>query len=64
MGNVIIQLFGIFAPIVAEIIEKRRQETGETPTNEEIKAEFEANVDKYLAEGADWLTKHPKPPVQ
>jgi len=59
MNQLIIQLFGIFAPIVRQIIEDSRAETGTDPTDEEVIAKFNADIDKYLAEGMKWNAEHP-----
>lgn len=54
------QLIGIFAPIVSDIIKKHQAaNNGTTPTDDEIKAEFLANVDLYLGEGSAWRAAHP-----
>ena len=58
---VILGLFQTFAPIVREIIAKFQHENdGRLPTDEEMLAEFNANADRILAEGAEWKARHPE----
>lgn len=60
IANLSVQLFGIFAPIVKGMIaDHQAQNNGAMPTDEEIKAKFAADADRYLAEGAAWKTSHP-----
>lgn len=60
MGPLIVQLFGIFAPIAAQMIQRyQTTHPGEIPTTEQLLAEFNANIDTYLAEGAAWTAAHP-----
>lgn len=59
MEQLIAQLLALFTPIIADIIRKHRERTGQDPTDEQIKAEFFANVDTYLGEGSAWKAAHP-----
>jgi hypothetical protein len=61
MNAIFLALLNIFGPIVTKIITDHQARTGRLPTNEEMLAEFEANSDAILAEGAAWLATHPKP---
>lgn len=56
----IAELFGLFAPIVAEIIRRWREQHGVDPTDAEITAEFHANTGLYLGEGSAWRAAHPR----
>ena len=58
--GVLVQIIGIVAPLIQEIIQDHVNSTGTQPTPEQIVARFEANFDKYLAEGAEWRSKHPR----
>lgn len=59
--ELILGLFSVFAPIVRSIIDAHKAaNNGASPTDEQVKAEFAANIDKYLAEGAAWRAAHPK----
>lgn len=60
MEQLFVQLFTVFGPIVADVIRRHQAQHGQLPTDEEMLAAFKANVDKYIAEGEDWLRKHPK----
>lgn len=61
MNPIILQLFTIFAPIVKDVIERHRAaHNGETPTLEQMTAEFHGNIDRYLAEGQAWRDAHPE----
>jgi hypothetical protein len=62
LAPLILQLFGIFAPIVRQVIEDRKAAGVAAPTDEEIIATFTADADRYLAEGAEWTRTHPRPP--
>lgn len=61
MNTLIVQMFGIFAPIVADIIKRRQEADPNAPpmTDAELKAEFEQNIDRYLGEGSAWRATHP-----
>jgi hypothetical protein len=59
MEQLILQLFGIFAPIVADVIKDHRKEAGVDPTFEQMQARFFGNIDKYLGEGSAWRAAHP-----
>lgn len=54
------QLIAVAAPVIAGIIRNHHQATGEIPTDEQIRAELLANVEKYLGEGAAWKASHPE----
>jgi hypothetical protein len=57
--TLLIDLFKVFGPIVADII-RRRQAAGDAhPTDAQIAADFEVNIEKYLQEGASWRANHP-----
>lgn len=62
MTPLILQLFQIFGPIVADIIRKRQAAGGAMPSDAEITAEFQANIQTYLDEGSAWSAAHPRPP--
>lgn len=50
------------APIILEILRSHRQRFGvsaEDLTDEQVIAEFNQNLDKYLNEGAAWRAQHP-----
>lgn len=60
MANLVLQLFGIFAPLITSLIQKYQDaHDGKMPTDDELKAEFEANIDGYLAEIDEWKASHP-----
>lgn len=53
--QVAIGLFTTFAPIVRELIEDfQKKNNGRMPTDAEMLAEFNANAERILAEGAAW----------
>lgn len=57
------QLFAVFAPIVAGLIQKHQeQHNGEVPTVEQLTAAFNATLDQGDAEWAQWVATHPKQP--
>jgi len=61
MNEVLLQLFAIFGPTVAAIIQRLMDRNGgRMPTYEEMVTEFQGNADKYLAEGAKWKESHPR----
>ena len=61
MDQVILQLFAIFGPTVAAIIQRlMARNGGKMPTYDEMVTEFMGNTDKYLAEGAKWKASHPR----
>ncbi len=60
MAELILQLLSVFAPIVRDAIQKHQAETGQMPTDAEMRAEFEAHIDAILAEGAAWKATHPR----
>lgn len=59
--NLILGLFNVFAPIVTNVIRAHQDQTGDTslPTNDEMIAILEHNMDGILAEGAAWRMTHP-----
>jgi hypothetical protein len=60
MPSLIAQLLALFVPIVTNIIAKHQAANGGAmPTDAEITAEFTANLDTYLLEGATWRAAHP-----
>jgi hypothetical protein len=60
-AQLLIQAFSLFAPIVADIINKHRAaNNGAMPTNEEMIAAFNAHVDESIAKADVWLAAHPK----
>ena len=58
IAPLILQLFGVFAPIVRQVIEDRKAAGVAAPTDEEIIATFNADADRYLGEGAAWTASH------
>lgn len=59
--EVVLGLFNAFLPIITGIIKNHQAgNNGAMPTDAEVLAEFNANIDKYLAEGAEWRRTHPK----
>lgn len=60
--ELIVGLFNVFAPIVKDIIEKRKAAGDASPTDAQITADFQANITKYLGEGAAWKASHPVKP--
>ncbi len=61
MGTLSVSLINAAIPIIAGIIRDHQVAHGTTPTDEEIAATFNANVDRFLAEGQAWLASHPEP---
>jgi len=60
------QLFAVFAPIVAGMIQKHQEAKGidaPVPTVEQMTAQFMATLDQGDAEWAAWVAMHPKPPT-
>lgn len=59
-ANLIMQAFALFAPIVADVINKHRAaNNGQMPTNEEMIAAFNAHVDESIKKADSWLASHP-----
>lgn len=59
MGELILGLATVFAPMIKEIILKHQAaNNGIAPTDDEVRAAFEANLQKYLDEGAAWKATH------
>lgn len=54
-----IALFNAVGPMVRDIIVKLHDRHGRMPTEAEIRAEFNGNVQKYLDEGQAWTDAHP-----
>lgn len=55
-------LFNTFYPITLQVIDrikKAKNDPNYQPTNEEMQAEFQNNMDAILAEGAAWKASHP-----
>jgi hypothetical protein len=47
-------------PVVVDIIKRHREKNnGEVPTEDQIRTEFNNNIDRYLSEGAAWKAAHP-----
>lgn len=62
MNQLLIQLFAVFGPIAAKVIQRlMERNNGRMPTDEEMYTEFIGNADKYLAEGVAWKAANPKP---
>jgi len=59
MNPIMIDLFKVMAPIVADIIRKRQAAGDAHPTDAQIVKDFEANIALYLGEGAAWKAAHP-----
>ena len=60
METLILQLVTSFTPIVTQAIrDHKAANAGADPTDAEIIARLEANVAKYLGEGAAWKAAHP-----
>ena len=56
----LLQAFQLFAPIVADVIQKHQAaNNGAMPTNEEMLAAFEAHVDASIKKADAWLAAHP-----
>ncbi len=62
-SQLIVQLFGVFAPIVRSIIAERHVANETLPTDDEIKAKFASDIEHALAEGDVWTALHPRPPT-
>lgn len=57
------QLFAVFAPIVAGLIQKHQAtHDGAIPTVDQLTAAFTATLDQGDAEWAAWVATHPKTP--
>lgn len=63
MGSLIVQLLGIFAPIIRDIQERHQTASPGAPplTDAEVQVQFAANIDAYLTEGSAWRAAHPQP---
>lgn len=62
--DLMFNLFKTFAPVVRDIIATHAAaHNGALPTDAEMLAIFNSNIDKYLSEGAAWRATHPKKPV-
>lgn len=58
--EVILGIFNAVAPIVKDIVKKHQDaHNGQMPTDEEVTAAFNQNIDAHLAEGAAWRAAHP-----
>jgi hypothetical protein len=57
--SIIVGLFNVFAPIIAQIIREHSATNGEIPTDEQIIKQFGDHVEEYLAEGAEFKRTHP-----
>jgi hypothetical protein len=58
--SVFIELFKIAAPIVMDIVRRHQAaNNGQLPTDAQVQTVFEANIDRYLAEGEAWKATHP-----
>jgi hypothetical protein len=65
IAALVVQLASVFVPIVQKIIaDHQAANDGAMPTDEEIIAKFEADIDQYLAEGAAWNVTHPDPDAE
>jgi hypothetical protein len=60
MQTLLLQLFGVFAPIVKQIIDDHHAAHGKMPTDAEMQAAFASHIDLYLQEGAQWQAAQPK----
>jgi hypothetical protein len=57
----IAELLKYLLPLIVEIRTTwKAAHSGAEPTDAQILAEFNANIDKYLAEGAAWRAAHPR----
>lgn len=58
--ELILALFNVFGPLWRQIYAKLQHDTGAAPTDDEMVAELNANLDTYLGEGAAWTATHPR----
>ena len=58
MTALLVTMFQAFLPIVTDIIRRRQAAGGAMPTDAEVLADFQANITKYLDEGAAWKASH------
>lgn len=60
MQAIIVQLLTAFTPLVLQgVSDWKAANPGQEPTSEQVLALLQANIDKYLAEGAAWTATHP-----
>jgi hypothetical protein len=60
MPTIAVELVKLAIPIVMDIVKHHREKNnGQIPTEEQILATFNQNIDKYLAEGEAWRAAHP-----
>lgn len=61
MGELLGQLLNSFAPLVLSLIAtwQKDHDTTRLPTLDELRADYLAEIDSYLAEGAAWRATHP-----
>lgn len=52
-------ILNIAGPPVLAFVTAHHAATGQMPTLDELKAELNSNIDKYLAEGAAFTAAHP-----
>jgi hypothetical protein len=60
--NVVIELAVLLTPMIKDAITKIRHDKNDPnyqPTDDEMRAEFEANAQRILDEGAAWKAAHP-----
>lgn len=60
MNPLILELISLFTPMIREAIDNyKARHDGQEPTDADVIAEFNANVEKYLGEGSAWKAAHP-----
>lgn len=60
MNTLILGMFNILAPIVRQmIVDHQAANNGAMPTDADMQAKFEGDIDRYVAEGAAWRAAHP-----
>lgn len=58
----ILELLKFALPLIAQIrSDWKATHGGVEPTDAEVAATFQSNIDLYLAEGASWRAAHPHP---
>lgn len=57
-GLVSTLIFDVALPEITAAIRRRHAQTGEIPTDDEVKAELRADADKVIATGTAWLHQH------
>ncbi len=62
MNPLILQLGLKLVPAILDMVKKHQASTGALPTQDELIAQFHANIAHYVQEGEDWLATHPDTP--